>query len=117
MTMRRGPPAWADALVSLVVDADDRENVPGDLFEEYHESILPAVGRTRAGLWYLRRCGRRESKSAFKTAHRIRSNGAAPTLNARSCNQLQLEQPCHSKAMDTLGVHQSVYKFGLCVPI
>lgn len=54
MTERRGPPAWAEALVSLTVDADDRESVPGDLFEEYCESILPAVGRTRADLWYLR---------------------------------------------------------------
>jgi len=54
MTKRRGPPAWADALVSLMVDADDRENVSGDLIEEYCESILPAVGSTRADIWYLR---------------------------------------------------------------
>jgi hypothetical protein len=54
MTERRGPPAWADVLVSLMVDADDRENVPGDLVEEYCESILPAVGRSRADIWYLR---------------------------------------------------------------
>jgi hypothetical protein len=53
MNPRRGPPAWADALVSLTVDVDDRENVPGDLLEEYCESILPTVGRARADLWYL----------------------------------------------------------------
>ena len=39
-------------------------------------------------------------------AHRIRSNDASLTLNARSCNQLQLRQPSHSEAMDSLGVHQ-----------
>jgi len=37
-----------------MVDADDRENVSGDLIEEYCESILPAVGSTRADIWYLR---------------------------------------------------------------
>ena len=53
MTRPLGPPAWADALVSLVLNVEDRESVTGDLIEEYCETILPAVGKTRAVLWYL----------------------------------------------------------------
>ena len=53
MTHPIGPPAWADALVSLVINIDDRESVTGDLIEEYREAILPKVGKARAALWYL----------------------------------------------------------------
>lgn len=32
----------------------DRDTVTGDLLEEYREAVLPAKGRFRAQLWYLR---------------------------------------------------------------
>jgi len=46
------PPRWAEFLLQLVVRARDRETISGDLLEEYRESVLPAEGPFRAGLWY-----------------------------------------------------------------
>src|SRR5215813_4068066 len=48
------PPRWAEKLLLAVLRERDRETIPGDLLEEYQETILPAKGRFRADLWYLR---------------------------------------------------------------
>ena len=48
------PPAAPQALLSLLLPADARETVSGDLLEEYRESRVPAFGERRAGLWYWR---------------------------------------------------------------
>ena len=49
-----GPPGWAEFIVRLLLRQRDREAVTGDLLEEYRETIFPAQGRVRAGVWYLR---------------------------------------------------------------
>src|SRR5262245_27194604 len=48
------PPRWAEWLLRAMLTARDRDTIPGDLLEEYREVILPARGRFRATLWYLR---------------------------------------------------------------
>jgi hypothetical protein len=48
------PPRWAEALLRLWLAPRDRDSIAGDLLEEYREVILPARGRFRARLWYLR---------------------------------------------------------------
>ncbi len=47
------PPEWADALLRLSLKAMDRENVSGDLLEEYRGSIVPVRGKTAADWWYV----------------------------------------------------------------
>jgi hypothetical protein len=51
---RRQPPRWAEGALALLLRSSDRETIPGDLAEEYQETILPARGAWRADLWYLR---------------------------------------------------------------
>ena len=48
------PPAWAEAILRVMLPPEHRENVSGDLLEEYRESVLPARGASGADLWYLR---------------------------------------------------------------
>jgi len=48
------PPLWAESLLVSLLKPRDRETIPGDLLEEYREARLPALGRMRADLWYLR---------------------------------------------------------------
>jgi len=48
------PPEWAEALLWLSLNAADRENVSGDLLEEYRASIVPTRGKTAADRWYVR---------------------------------------------------------------
>jgi len=48
------PPAWADAVLRLLLKPEHRESVSGDLLEEYRESIAPALGQRRADAWYVR---------------------------------------------------------------
>ena len=48
------PPAFGEALLHLLLPAHAREAVSGDLLEEYREARVPAVGRVRANVWYLR---------------------------------------------------------------
>lgn len=48
------PPRWAEAVLEVLLPADDRHTLTGDLREEYAEAVLPASGRRRADLWYLR---------------------------------------------------------------
>lgn len=48
------PPAWAEGLLRLLLGREDRESVSGDLLEEYRAGVVPARGRVRADLWYLR---------------------------------------------------------------
>lgn len=48
------PPAWAEALLRLMLAPHDRETVSGDLLEQYREDVFPARGRRRADLWYVR---------------------------------------------------------------
>jgi hypothetical protein len=42
------------SMLSLLLNACDRETISGDLSEEYREERLPRLGRTRANYWYLR---------------------------------------------------------------
>jgi hypothetical protein len=48
------PPAWAEALLRLLLKADDRESVSGDLLEEYRESMVASRGRQSAEARYIR---------------------------------------------------------------
>ena len=48
------PPAFAQGVLELLVRADAREAVGGDLLEEYREARVPALGEWRADLWYWR---------------------------------------------------------------
>jgi hypothetical protein len=47
------PPEWAEALLRLSLKATDRENVSGDLLEEYRASIVPIRGKAAADRWYI----------------------------------------------------------------
>ena len=47
------PPAWADALLRLLLPPAARESVSGDLLEEFREVIVPARGR-EADAWYIK---------------------------------------------------------------
>jgi hypothetical protein len=47
------PPAWAEALLRVVLKPGDVDSVSGDLLEEYRESIYPTRGHRRADLWYV----------------------------------------------------------------
>ena len=49
--MSVSPPAWAEALLRLVVRRGDFDAISGDLLEEYRESIHPARGRAGADRW------------------------------------------------------------------
>lgn len=46
------PPSSAEFLLYLCLGSSDRETIPGDLLEEYRETILPKFGPRRAHLWY-----------------------------------------------------------------
>jgi len=48
------PPAVARELLDLLLPAEARETVGGDLLEEYRESRVPALGERRADVWYWR---------------------------------------------------------------
>jgi hypothetical protein len=48
------PPRWMELLLERVLPAQTREEIVGDLREEYIESVLPQRGRFRANLWYAR---------------------------------------------------------------
>ena len=47
------PPAWAEALLRLLLAPKDRDSVSGDLLEQYRDAIFPTRGAT-ADAWYLR---------------------------------------------------------------
>jgi hypothetical protein len=51
------PPAWAESLLRMVLNAHARDTVSGDLLEEYRQSIVPALGRD-ADSWYVRQMTR-----------------------------------------------------------
>jgi hypothetical protein len=48
------PPVWAEALLRALLAQRSRDAIAGDLLEEYRESVLPAAGRFRAQIWYIR---------------------------------------------------------------
>src|SRR6185369_14361740 len=48
------PPLWAEALLRALLAQRSRDAIAGDLLEEYRESVVPATGRFRAQLWYIR---------------------------------------------------------------
>lgn len=48
------PPRWAEYLLHLVLDRDQRIAVAGDLFEEFFCEILPRFGERAARLWYAK---------------------------------------------------------------
>ena len=50
----QGPPRWAEWLLESLLPIKKREEIAGDLREEYVESMLPQRGRFRANLWYAR---------------------------------------------------------------
>jgi hypothetical protein len=41
------PPAWAESLLRMVLNAHARDTVSGDLLEEYRQSIVPRWDVTR----------------------------------------------------------------------
>ena len=51
---RHQPPRWAEGMLIRLLRPSDRETIPGDLAEEYQETILPGRGAWRADVWYLR---------------------------------------------------------------
>jgi hypothetical protein len=48
------PPAMAQHLLTWIVPVASHDSVPGDLLEEYRESVRPSRGKSRADLWYVR---------------------------------------------------------------
>lgn len=48
------PPHWMESLLERMLPAQTREEIVGDLREEYIESVLPRRGRFRANVWYAR---------------------------------------------------------------
>ncbi len=50
--LSRYPPKSAKYLIYLFLPATDRENIAGDLAEEYQTIILPEFGLRRARFWY-----------------------------------------------------------------
>ena len=46
------PPRSIERCLLLLLPAQDREAISGDLIEEYREHKLPRLGRLRANLWY-----------------------------------------------------------------
>jgi hypothetical protein len=48
------PPAWAEAVLRILVNPRDRDMIAGDLIEEYRETVIPARGAFRARIWYCR---------------------------------------------------------------
>ena len=48
------PPHWMERMLLSVVPARNRENVAGDLQEEFSQSKRPQMGELRANLWYAR---------------------------------------------------------------
>jgi hypothetical protein len=47
------PPEWAEALLWWCLKSTDREDVSGDLLEEYRASIVPSRGKAAADAWYV----------------------------------------------------------------
>lgn len=47
------PPRWAESLLRLLLEPEHRDSVPGDLLEEYRESVIRERGSRRADVWYL----------------------------------------------------------------
>jgi hypothetical protein len=48
------PPRWAEYLLAMVVERDQRSAICGDLAEEFTIEILPKFGPRAARLWYVR---------------------------------------------------------------
>ena len=48
------PPRWAAAVLPWLLPSDEAETVAGDLIEEYRDSVLPALGRRPADVWFVR---------------------------------------------------------------
>jgi hypothetical protein len=48
------PPRWAERVLALLLDARRRDDILGDLLEEYREAIHPARGASAADRWYVR---------------------------------------------------------------
>src|SRR5262245_42874754 len=51
------PPQWAETFLRLLLKPEDRESVPGDLLEEYRDTIVPTLGPAAADRWYVRQVG------------------------------------------------------------
>lgn len=51
--MSERPPAWAVALLRVLLPPHDREAVLGGLLDEYRISVRPARGYVRASGWYV----------------------------------------------------------------
>lgn len=55
MPQEANPPRWAERSLDLLLKPADRETVSGDLLEEYRDAKVPALGRRRGDVWYVRR--------------------------------------------------------------
>lgn len=51
------PPAWAEQVLRLILPLEHRDNVSGDLLEEYRDAIVPSRGQSAADAWYVRQVG------------------------------------------------------------
>ena len=51
--MTATPPSWAEALLRMFLRPADFDSVPGDLLEEYRDSIYPVRGQRGADTWYV----------------------------------------------------------------
>jgi hypothetical protein len=49
----QSPPAWAERVLRLSLEARTFEHVAGDLLEQYRDAILPARGVRAADAWYV----------------------------------------------------------------
>lgn len=52
--MMANPPAYAHALVAMLVPEKTRDSVLGDLLEEYRETQVPESGEAAANRWFVR---------------------------------------------------------------
>lgn len=48
------PPAWAEAILYLLVPPGRAESISGDLLEQYRDEKHPRLGSLRADVWYVR---------------------------------------------------------------
>ena len=51
--MTASPPRWAEALLRMFLEPADVDSVPGDLLEQYRDSIHPVRGQREADAWYV----------------------------------------------------------------
>lgn len=74
------PPDWAQFLLERLVAPSHQENIPGDLLEEYRESVLPNRGRGRADAWYVAQVAGLLARAAWLWAFLVSAQLAVRTV-------------------------------------